>query len=252
MKTRRALRALAALALTILGTQAVHAVDPATLRSRGQFSESALSSARAGVKSSAGDADAWTELGKQLMRKYVDGSNEAIYTEGLAALEKAIALDGSSAFALAYRGVLKAARAKDKDDKGLAKSGLADLDSALAKQPSNLGLMYLNSAVSVEVPRRWGRSADSGDRLERVTQTLAREPQLAVDHDIHIGSAYMKLAKYYREEKQFDRAIDAWKKAVEFDANSSEGREAANLIKKYAGGKGAASWTPPGGWQGNR
>lgn len=246
-------RAIAVLALSAWTFQAAHAVDPGTLRSRGRFSESALASARSAAKSSPQDAGALTELGKQLMRKYVDGNgDQAVYDEGIATLDKALGADGSAAFALAYRGVLKAARAKDKDDKALAKSGLADLDSALAKQPGNVGLLYLNAAVSVEVPRRWGRAANSGERLERVTQTLSREPQTAVDHDIHIGSAWMKLAKYYREEKQFDRAIDAWKKAVEFDPDSSEGREAAKLIEKYATGKRAPAWTPPGGTWNNR
>jgi tetratricopeptide (TPR) repeat protein len=249
MKSFPAHRVVAALVLIISTVQAARAADPATLRSLGRYSQSALAAARAHAKSSPQDAGAWTDLGKNLMRKYVDGNGgEPIYVEGIAALDKAIGLDASAVFALAYRGVLKAARAKDEDDKGLAKSGLADLDSALAKQPASTGLLYLNAAVSVEVPRRWGRSADSGDRLEKVTQSLTREPDKAVENDIHIGSAYMKLAKYYREEKQFDRAIEAWKKSIEFDPDSSEGREAAKLIEKYSGSKRGPTWAPPGAW----
>jgi tetratricopeptide (TPR) repeat protein len=148
-------------------------------------------------------------------------------------LEIATKIDPKSAEAMARYAVARALRAREKNDKGLAKSALKELDTAVTSEPENPLLLSLRGFVEVEVPGDFNRMDQGLADLTKVEEQLKKDPTIKAKYELDVPKIYVKLGKAYRARGKLPEAKRSWEAAVAADPNSKEAATAKKLLNKF-------------------
>lgn len=210
----------------------------------GGYTDEAIQQVRSELEKSPNDVAKLTCLGKYLCRKYDKTEDESVYGEGVKVLDKALSLAPKDPVIQAFRGTISCLKARQEEDRHTAKNGLKTLDDAYQAAPTNLLIAYLNGAVCVEVPRKWGRNSDGLEKLKIVASTLEKDKAKAQELDLDLAKVYFKVAKGHQNDKDFDKATEYWQKTMDSFPKSEWAEKAKNNISRFGSGRGG--WGPKG------
>jgi len=216
-----------------------------TAWSKPRYTDEQIEKAREATVASPQDPAGFVELGKLLLRKYEATENKQFHHQSMVALEKAVSLDSKSAQALVYRGLLDCVRAREDKSKDLAREGLKLMDQARELEPENTGVAYLQGSVCIEVPKGWNRRDEGIQRLEAVAKSLEQDPTKAETYDFDLAEVHYKIAKAYRDRREYDTATVHWQKVIELAPDSDEAERSRRYIDKFS-----VSQRPGIGWSG--
>jgi tetratricopeptide (TPR) repeat protein len=159
----------------------------------------------------------------------VDGaSNNAVNN-----LKKATELDKNDSVLLAYLGSSYAMAGRDSSfvvsKVTNVNKGLAVLDKAVKKDPSDLNIRFIRASVSYSLPDMFSRKATAeSDYLLYTKEAEAGSQQVAADR---IAEAYFKLGRLAQEKNQKTAAQDFYAKAQKASPQSEWAQQAAAALK---------------------
>lgn len=148
-------------------------------------------------------------------------------------LERATKLDPKNNEAMARYAVARALRAREKNDKGLAKQVLKELDTAVGNEPANPLLHALRGYVEVEVPGDFNRMDQGLSDLSFVDEALKKDPSVKEKYNLDVAKVYFKLGKAYRARGRLPEARRAWEASVAADPGSKEAQSAKKQLAKF-------------------
>lgn len=173
------------------------------------------------------------ELGKQYTRRYDESKHQPDATKAEAYLKRAMQADGSNMDVIARYGLIVCIQAREKNSKDLARSGLKELDRAVAGASDNPVPRSLRGFVGVECPSEFNRLDQAMADLIAVEELLRKDPGIPGRYDLNVPQVYVKLGKCYRAKGNIADARKFWQIAVSTAPTSREGQTAARLLKKY-------------------
>lgn len=173
------------------------------------------------------------KAGRIFTKRFDESKNAADLAKAENYLEKAVAIDPKSNEAMARYAVARALRAREKNDKGLAKQVLKELDLAVNSEPANPLLRALRGYVEVEVPGDFNRMDQGLADLQQVEEALKKDPSVKEKYSLDVPKVFVKLGKAYRARGKLPEAKRSWEAAVTADPSSREAATAKKLLAKF-------------------
>lgn len=171
--------------------------------------------------------------GRIFTRRFDEQKNQTDLGKAEQYLERATKLDPKNNEAMARYAVAKALRAREKNDKGLAKQVLKELDTAVTNEPENPLLRALRGYVEVEVPGDFNRMDQGLADLTFVDEALKKDPGIKEKYNLDLAKVYFKLGKAYRARGKLPEARRAWEASVAADPSSKEAQSAKKQLSKF-------------------
>jgi tetratricopeptide (TPR) repeat protein len=173
------------------------------------------------------------KAGRIFTRRYDETRKMEDLNKAEQLLKEATQLQPKNNDAIARYAVAKALRARDKNDKGLAKQVLKDLDTAVGAEPQNPLYRALRGFVEVEVPADFNRMSQGLDDLKQVDAALKADPGAKTKYELDVPKIYLKLGKAYRASGNIGEAKKAWEASVAADPGSKDAAAAKRLLQKF-------------------
>lgn len=171
--------------------------------------------------------------GRIFTRRFDEGKKPEDLGKAELYLEKATRIDPKSTEAAARYAVARALRAREKNDKGLAKQVLRELDAAVASEPDNPLLHALRGYVAVELPGDFNRMDQALADLTFVGDAIKKDSTVTQKWKLDLAKVYFKLGKAYRARGKLPEAKRAWEASVLADPSSREAQSAKKQLAKF-------------------
>lgn len=171
--------------------------------------------------------------GRVFTRRYDEGKKIEDLGKATNFLERATKINPKSAEAMARYAVARALQARDKNDKGLAKQVLRELDEAVASEPENPLIKALRGYVEVEVPGDFGRMDQGLADLQFVEAAYKKDASIREKLNLDMAKVYFKLGKAYRAKGNLPEAKRAWEAAIAVDPNAKDAQNAKKQLGRF-------------------
>lgn len=168
--------------------------------------------------------------GRVFTRRYDEGKKAEDLGKATNFLERATKIDPKNNEAMARYAVARALQARDKNDKGLAKQVLRELDTAVTNEPANPLLKALRGYVEVEVPSDFGRMDQGLADLQAVEAAYKADASIKDKLNLDMAKVYFKLGKAYRAKGNMAEAKRAWEAAIAVDPNAKDAQNAKKQL----------------------
>ena len=112
------------------------------------------------------------------------------------------------------------------------KDGLALMDEAVKKYPDSYEIRMCRAMTTVNLPESiFKRLRQSVDDFMYLINKDKEKPGFLPEREKRL--AYLNMGYAFKTGGAIENAIKCWKRVVEINADSPEGKEAAGLLKKY-------------------
>jgi hypothetical protein len=173
------------------------------------------------------------ELGANYAVKYSDTATDHDRDLARKYLKEAEKLDPKAAAPVAWLGLVRCVDGREKASEQIAKEGLTMMDTALSKDGNNLDLRMLRASTAVEAPESFKRLDRVIADLEFVLKRVKADPSQAKIYDIDLSEVHLILGLAYRAKDAMDKARGYWAMAAKEGPDTTFGKRAAKLLKKY-------------------